>query len=74
MMNDRRALLPRDFLAPTKMIGDIGTGQTENKSSQHSKNANAANLGRPGRVGRIRAFSPEKRIELAQKATAKAAV
>ncbi len=70
-MTDKRAQRPRDPLALAKLIGDIATGQTEDKPPEDGKNANAANLGRLGGAARARALSPEKRKELAQKAAAK---
>lgn len=56
---------PRDPLA--KLIGDIATGQVEDKN-EDGKNANAANLGRLGGAARARALSPEKRAEIAKRA------
>jgi hypothetical protein len=70
-MTDKRAQRPRDPLALAKLVGDIATGQVEDKPTDDSKNANAANLGRLGGAARARALTPEKRKELAQKAAAK---
>jgi hypothetical protein len=70
-MTDKRAPRPRDPLALAKLVGDIATGQTEDKPTDDGKNAAAANLGRLGGAARARALSPEKRSELAKKAAAK---
>ena len=61
---------PRDPLALAKLIGDIATGQVEDKN-EDGKNANAANLGRLGGAARARKLSPEQRAEIAKKAAAK---
>lgn len=68
MTGKPRAPRPRDPLALAKMVGDIATGQTEDKAPEDGKNANAANLGRLGGAARARALSPEKRTELARRA------
>jgi hypothetical protein len=70
-MTDKRAPRPRDPLALAKLVGDIATGQKEDKPAEDGKNANAANLGRLGGAARARALTPEKRSELAKKAAAK---
>jgi hypothetical protein len=44
-------------LALVKLVGDIATGQTEDKPPEDGKNANAANLGRLGGAARARAFA-----------------
>ena len=66
----KRIPRPRDPLALAKLIGDIATGQVEDKN-EDGKNASAANLGRLGGAARARALSPEKRAEIAKKAAAK---
>jgi hypothetical protein len=70
-MTNKRAARPRDPLALAKLIGDIATGQTEDKPPEDGKNANAANLGRLGGAARARALTPEKRAQIAKKAAAK---
>ena len=70
-MTDKRAKRPRDPLALAKLVGDIATGQVEDKPPTDGKNAAAADLGRLGGAARARALSPEKRSELAKKAAAK---
>ncbi len=52
-----KAPRPRDPLALVKLVGDIATGQTEDKPPEDGKNANAANLGRLGGAARARAFA-----------------
>ena len=69
-MAEKRISRPRDPLALAKLIGDIATGQVEDKN-EDGKNANAANLGRLGGAARARKLSPEKRAEIAKKAAAK---
>ena len=69
-MAEKRIPRPRDPLALAKLIGDIATGQVEDKN-EDGKNANAANLGRLGGAARARKLSPEKRAEIAKKAAAK---
>ncbi len=68
-MSEKRIPRPRDPLALAKLIGDIATGQVEDKN-EDGKNASAANLGRLGGAARARALSPEKRAEIARKAAA----
>ncbi len=68
-MTERRIPRPRDPLALAKLIGDIATGQVEDKA-EDGKNANAANLGRLGGAARARKLSPKKRAEIAKKAAA----
>jgi hypothetical protein len=53
MYHDRQtAPRPRDPVALAKLIGDIATGQTEDKPIDDGKNAAAANLGRLGGAAR----------------------
>ena len=66
-MTEKRIPRPRDPLALAKLIGDIATGQIEDKN-EDGKNASAANLGRLGGAARARKLSPEKRAEIAKKA------
>lgn len=62
---------PRDPLQLAKLIGDIATGQIEEKTDD-GKNAAAVSLGRKGGLkggkARAAALSPEKRKAIAKKA------
>jgi hypothetical protein len=62
---------PRDLLQLAKLIGDIATGQIEEKTDD-GKNAAAVSLGRKGGLkggkARAAALSPEKRKAIAKKA------
>jgi hypothetical protein len=64
---------PRDPLQLAKLIGDIATGQIEEKTDD-GKNAAAVSLGRKGGLkgGKARAESltPKRRSEIAKKAAA----
>lgn len=66
-MAETRKKRPRDPLALAKLIGDIATGQVEDKSNI---DAALSERGRKGgyRGGRIRAIalSPEQRSEIAR--------
>jgi hypothetical protein len=68
MTNPKR---PRDPIALAKLIGDIATGQIEEKTDD-GKNAAAVSLGRKGGLkggkARAAALSPEKRKAIAKKA------
>ena len=70
-MTDKRAPRLRDPLALATLVGDIATGQKEDKPSEDGKNANAANLGRLGGAARARGLTPEKRSEPAKRAATK---
>ncbi|HUA34405.1 MAG TPA: hypothetical protein VMA09_12420 [Candidatus Binataceae bacterium] len=73
-MAERLKKRPRDPLALAKLIGDIATGQTTDKT-QDSRNPAAVELGRLGgkQGGKARAakLTPERRKEIAQKAAQK---
>ncbi len=73
-MAERRKKRPRDPIALAKLIGDIATGQVEDREDD-GKDADAAELGRRGGLkgGRARAekLTPERRREIAQKAAAR---
>lgn len=62
---------PRDPIQLAKLIGDIATGQIEEKTDD-GKNAAAVSLGRKGGLkggkARAAALSPEKRKAIAKKA------
>lgn len=68
---ERRLKRPRDPLALAKLIGDIATGQVEDKV-EDDKNPAAVELGRLGgkKGGKARAsrMTPEERRESARKA------
>lgn len=70
-MTERRKPRPRDPLQLAKLIGDIATGQTDDKVDD-GKNAAASELGRLGGLkgGRARAekMTPEERREVAVRA------
>jgi hypothetical protein len=75
-MTDRRLPRPRDPAQLGKLIGDILTGQVEDRAPDHPDDPNkdpaAVALGRKGGLkgGRARAakMSPERRAEIARKA------
>lgn len=73
-MATTRKKRPRDPLQLAKLIGDIATGQVEDKV-EDKRDPAAVELGRKGGLagGRARAKSllPERRREIAQKAAAK---
>jgi hypothetical protein len=62
---------PRDPIALAKLIGDIATGQIEEKTDD-GKNAAAVSLGRKGGLkggkARAEALSPARRKAIAKKA------
>lgn len=73
-MAERRKKRPRDPVQLAKLIGDIATGQTEDKQ-QDNRNPAAVELGRLGgkRGGKARAekLTPEQRHDIAQRAARK---
>jgi hypothetical protein len=70
----KRLKRPRDPIALAKLIGDIATGQVEDKAPNDGKNPAASELGRLGGLkgGRARAsaLSKKRRVEIARKAAA----
>lgn len=66
-MTERRKPRPRDPLQLAKLIGDIATGQTDDKV-EDGKDAAAAELGRKGGRARAEAITPERRAEIARRA------
>jgi hypothetical protein len=70
-MAETRKKRPRDPIALAKLIGDIATGQTEDRV-EDKRNQAAVALGKLGgeKGGRARAdkLTPERRREIAQKA------
>jgi len=65
---------PRDPIQLAKLIGDIATGQVEDRA-QDSRNPAAVALGKLGGTkggkARAEALTPERRREIAQKAARK---
>jgi hypothetical protein len=72
-MAERRLKRPRDPIQLAKLIGDIATGQVEDKI-EDDRNPAAVELGRIGGIkgGKARAqkLSPQQRREIAAKAAA----
>ncbi len=73
-MATKRLKRPRDPVALAKLIGDIATGQVQDRV-EDERNPAAVELGRLGgaKGGKARAakLTPEKRKEIAQKAARK---
>ncbi|HEX6014688.1 MAG TPA: hypothetical protein VFY87_23425 [Geminicoccaceae bacterium] len=72
-MTERRKPRPRDPLQLAKLIGDIATGQVEDRVDD-GKDAGMSELGRQGGLkgGKARAekLNPERRREIAKAAAA----
>jgi hypothetical protein len=68
-MTTKRLKRPRDPIALAKLIGDIATGQVDDKADD-GKNAAAAELGRKGGKSRASKLSSERRRAIAAKAAA----
>ena len=66
-MTTKRLKRPRDPVQLGKLIGDILTGQVEDKT-EDGKSAAATELGRLGGAARAKAVTPERRLEIAKKA------
>lgn len=73
-MAETRKKRPRDPIQLAKLVGDIATGQVEDRE-QDSRNPAAVALGKLGgaKGGKARAeqLTPERRREIAQKAAKK---
>jgi len=72
-MTDKRLPRPRDPVQLGKLIGDILTGQVEDRAPEDpTKNQSAVSLGRKGGLkggaARAASMTPEKRAEIARKA------
>lgn len=71
-MTEKRIKRPSDPIERAKLIGDIATGQVEDKEPDEGKNPAAVALGRLGgkKGGKARAakLTPEQRSEIARKA------
>lgn len=66
-MATKRIPRPRDPIALAKLIGDIATGQVEDKV-EDGKDPAAVEMGRKGAAARGKAMTPERREEIARKA------
>jgi hypothetical protein len=66
-MTVRRKPRPRDPLQLAKLIGDIATGQVEDRV-EDGKGPNAAALGRKGGAARAKRLTSEQRAEIARQA------
>jgi hypothetical protein len=60
---------PRDPIALAKLIGDIATGQVEDKT-EDKRNPAAVELGKKGGKARAANLSKKKRADIAKKAAA----
>ena len=69
-MATKRIPRPRDPIALAKLIGDIATGQVEDRV-EDGKDPAAAEMGRKGAAARAARMTPEQRTENARKAAAK---
>lgn len=65
----KRIKRPRDPVQLAKLLGDILTGQIEDKVDD-GKNAAAASLGQMGGKARSKSLSSSRRKEIAKKAAA----
>ena len=69
-MVTKRLKRPRDPLQLAKLIGDIATGQIQDRL-EDGKSAAAAELGRLGGAARAQKLTAKKRREIARAAAAK---
>lgn len=67
-MTLKRTPRPRDPIQLGKLIGDIATGQVRDVADD-GKDAAAAKKGRAGGRSRAAALSPERRTDIARKAS-----
>jgi hypothetical protein len=68
-MATRRLKRPRDPVELGKLIGDILTGQVEDRDTTAApRNEVAADMGRKGGANRAKTLSKERRAEIAKKA------
>jgi hypothetical protein len=74
-MTAKRLPRPRDPVQLGKLIGDILTGQVEDRAANHpadpTKNQAAVELGRKGGRARANSMTPEQRKKIAQDAAKK---
>ena len=59
---------PRDPIQLAKLIGDISTGQVEDKDPNAGKNPDAVSMGRLGGLARAKKLTESERTKAAQKA------
>lgn len=69
-MATKRLPRPRDPIQLGKLIGDIATGQVQDREDDNRDSA-AVSLGSKGGKARATAMTPERRAEIARKAAAK---
>ena len=69
-MAEKRLKRPRDPVQLAKLIGDIATGQVEDRTADQRNHA-AAELGSKGGKARASRLTKERRAEIAKKAAAK---
>ena len=68
-MTQKRLKRPRDPVQLAKLMGDIATGQVEDKTDDN-KNAAAVELGHKVGVARAKSLTKEQRAKIARKAAA----
>jgi hypothetical protein len=66
-MAEKRLKRPRDPIALAKLIGDIATGQVEDKT-EDKRNPAAVEMGQKGGRARAASLSKMRRSEIARKA------
>jgi hypothetical protein len=66
-MATKRLKRPRDPIALAKLIGDIATGQVEDKT-EDKRDPAAVALGQRGGKSRAKALTKEQRAEIAKRA------
>ena len=66
-MTEKRLKRPRDPVQLAKLIGDIATGQVEDRA-EDKRNQAAAELGSKGGKARAEKMTPERRAEIAKRA------
>lgn len=69
-MTIKRTPRPRDPIQLGKLMVDIATGQVPD-AADDGKDAGAAEMGRKGAAARAAGMTPERRAEIAKKASAK---
>jgi hypothetical protein len=65
-MAERRRKRPRDPIQLAKLIGDIATGQVEDRVEESTKVLRARKGGRKGGPARASALTPKQRAEIAR--------
>lgn len=69
-MATRRLKRPRDPVELGKLIGDILTGQVEDRDPNDKRNEAASEMGKKGGAARAAKMTPERRAEIAKNAAA----